>query len=57
MVDELFDRAYRANRNELNAALTTGFTKIGHQTMAAFEALNRANWSAPWHSLEQAKCK
>jgi len=57
MVDELFDRAYRQNRSEMNAALTAGFAKIARQALAAFEALNRANWNAPWHSLEQAKCK
>ena len=48
MVDEIFDRAYRESRGELNAALATGFAGLGKLIGDSFKVLHRIEWSAPW---------
>ena len=48
MVDEIFDRAYRDSRAELNASLAGMFTDIGRALGESFKVLHRIEWSAPW---------
>ena len=48
MVDEIFDRAYRESRGELNASLASAFTGIGRFIGESFSVLHRIEWSAPW---------
>jgi hypothetical protein len=48
MVDEIFDRAYREGRRELNAALIGGFSGLGRLIGDSFRVLHRIEWSAPW---------
>jgi len=48
MVDEIFDRAYRESRGELNASLASAFTGIGRLIGDSFNVLHRIEWSAPW---------
>jgi len=48
MVDEIFDRAYRDSRAELNASLTGMFADIGRALGESFRVLHRIEWSAPW---------
>lgn len=48
MVDEIYDRAYRESRAELNAAIAAGFSGIGKLIGDSFKVLHRIEWSAPW---------
>jgi hypothetical protein len=48
MVDEIYDRQYRASREALNAAILSAFSRFGHAVRNAFEVLNRIEYSAPW---------
>ncbi|MFL6855472.1 MAG: hypothetical protein ACJ8D3_08505 [Sphingomicrobium sp.] len=48
MVDEIYDREYRASREALNAAILGAFSRFGHAVRNAFEVLNRIEYSAPW---------
>jgi hypothetical protein len=48
MIDEIFDRAYRDNRAELNASLANAITGIGRALGDSFKVLHRIEWSAPW---------
>ena len=48
MIDEIFDRNYRESRNELNAAIESGFSRFSRAENNAFEVLNRIEYSAPW---------
>jgi hypothetical protein len=48
MIDENFDRAYRAGRSELNAALGSGFARLRDAVANAFAVLNRIEYSTPW---------
>ncbi len=48
MVDEFFDRAYRENRAELNAALAGSIASLGRMIGDSFKVLHRIEWSAPW---------
>jgi hypothetical protein len=48
MVDEMFDRAYRDSRAELNAGLAGMFADIGRALGESFKVLHRIEWSAPW---------
>ena len=52
MVDEIFDRAYRDSRAELNASLAGAFAGIGHALGDSFKVLHRIEWSAPWEQNE-----
>ncbi|HEY8435040.1 MAG TPA: hypothetical protein VIK68_10590 [Sphingomicrobium sp.] len=48
MIDEIFDRNYQAGRRELNAAIASGFARLGRAVGNAFAVLNRIEYSAPW---------
>lgn len=48
MVDEIYDRHYQAGRNELNAAISELFSRLGAAIGNTFEVLNRIEYSAPW---------
>jgi hypothetical protein len=48
MIDEIYDRNYQSQRDELNAALTSGFVRFGQAIGNAFAVLNRIEYSAPW---------
>ena len=48
MIDEIFDRHYQESRNELNAAIDSGFSRLSRAVSNAFEVLNRIEYSAPW---------
>ena len=48
MIDQIFDRQYRAARTELNAALGKGIANAARSILKAFEVLNRIEYSAPW---------
>jgi len=48
MVDEIYDRAYRDSRGELNAALASGLANLGKLVGDSFKVLHRIEWSAPW---------
>ena len=50
MIDQIFDREYRFARSGLNAALTTGFGRLGRAIGNAFEVLNRIEYDTPWAS-------
>jgi hypothetical protein len=48
MADQLFDRDYQAGRAALNAGIGALAARLTHAAAAAFDALNRAQFSAPW---------
>jgi len=48
MIDELFDRQYRAGRAELNNALVLLISSAGKAIGETFAVLNRIEYSAPW---------
>ncbi|HEY7005106.1 MAG TPA: hypothetical protein VH392_01345 [Sphingomicrobium sp.] len=48
MIDEIYDRSYRAGRDQLNAALLAGLTGLGRSVGNAFKVLNRIEYDAPW---------
>jgi hypothetical protein len=48
MVDELYDRHYRAGREQLNGAILHIATSFGRAIGNAFAVLNRIEYSAPW---------
>ena len=48
MVDEIFDRAYRDGREQLNASLASMFADVGRSLGESFRVLHRIEWSAPW---------
>ena len=48
MIDEIFDRNYQAGRTELNAAISSGFVRLGNAVANAFAVLNRIEYDAPW---------
>ena len=48
MVDELFDRQYRAGRTELNSALLGLTRSLAEAVVIPFRVLNRIEYSAPW---------
>jgi hypothetical protein len=50
MVDEIFDRAYRDSRSQLNASLAGVFADIGRTLGESFKVLHRIEWSAPWEA-------
>ena len=55
MIDEIFDRAYRDGRSELNASLADAFTGIGRVLGDSFRVLHRIEWSAPWNQAENIR--
>jgi hypothetical protein len=48
MIDEIYDRNYRAGRAQLNASLARGLGRITDAVMNAFDVLNRIEYQAPW---------
>ena len=48
MIDQIFDRQYRAARTELNHALADAVSRAARAFLNAFEVLNRLEYSAPW---------
>jgi hypothetical protein len=48
MVDEIFDRDYQAGREELNAAIASGFASLFRAIGHAFKVLNKIEYQAPW---------
>jgi hypothetical protein len=48
MVDEIFDRAYRDSRAQLNASLASGVARLFRSLGNSFNVLLRIEWSAPW---------
>jgi hypothetical protein len=48
MIDEIHDRNYQAGREQLNAALVAGLTRLGNAIENAFGVLNRIEYDAPW---------
>ena len=53
MVDEIFDRAYRDSRAQLNASLAGLFSDIGRTLGESFRVLHRIEWSAPWEQKKR----
>ena len=53
MIDELFDRNYRAGRNELNAAILSVASRFSKAVGNAFAVLNRIEYSAPWAAKQK----
>jgi hypothetical protein len=53
MVDEIYDRAYRDSRAELNASLVGVFADIGRALGESFKVLHRIEWSAPWEQASK----
>jgi hypothetical protein len=57
MVDEMFDRQYRAGRNEMIAAIADGLSKLANAVRNAFEVLVRIEYQAPWAAKStRARC-
>lgn len=54
MIDEIFDRQYRASRQQLNASLSTAAAGAVAAIANAFAVLNRIEYSAPWN--ERSRC-
>jgi hypothetical protein len=50
MVDEIYDRAYRESRAELNAGIARLFAGMSRTLGDSFRVLHRIEWSAPWNS-------
>jgi len=48
MIDEIYDRNYRDGRVQLNAAIASGFVRLGRAIHNAFAVLNRIEYSEPW---------
>jgi hypothetical protein len=48
MIDEIFDRQYRAGRTDLNDALVDLGGRFGKAIGETFAVLNRIEYSAPW---------
>lgn len=50
MIDEIFDRNYRAGRAQLNASLVRGLSGLADAIMNSFDVLNRIEYQAPWNA-------
>ena len=55
MIDEIFDRAYRDGRADLNAGLARAIAGIGRTLGDSFRVLHRIEWSAPWNPAEKTR--
>ena len=49
MIDEIFDRTYQSGRAELNAGIDRAIKRIAKSAGAAFDALYRIQFAAPWN--------
>jgi hypothetical protein len=57
MADEIFDRHYQAGRDELNAAIASGFGSLVDAIGNAFKVLNKIEYQAPWTATpKRARC-
>jgi hypothetical protein len=57
MVDEIFDRQYRASREALNGSLAETFVQLRHAIGNAFEVLVKIEYQAPWTAKQtRARC-
>jgi hypothetical protein len=57
MVDEIYDRQYQAGRQQLNAALASGFGRLASAVGDAFEVLVNIEYQAPWKAKPtRARC-
>jgi hypothetical protein len=48
MIDEIFDRSYRAARGNLNASVGAAFAGISQTIGDSLKMLHRIEWNAPW---------
>ena len=48
MIDEHFDRSYQSGRAALNGGIDRGLGRLGRSIGAGLDALNRAQFDAPW---------
>jgi len=48
MIDEIFDRQYQAGRQQLNASVVDGVSRLGRAVLNAFTVLNRIEYQSPW---------
>jgi hypothetical protein len=53
MVDEIFDRGYRAARSELNSSISDAFAGIARTLGDSLKVLHRLEWGAPWNSSKE----
>ena len=53
MIDEIYDRHYQSGRDQLNAAMITGLTRLVQSVGNAFAVLNRIEYDAPWKARAQ----
>ena len=49
MIDDLFDRAYRENREVMNARFERSLSQLSRTVGDGLKALHRIEWSAPWN--------
>jgi hypothetical protein len=57
MIDEIFDRAYRSTRNELNSSIDGAFARIGTGVANVFRALNRIQFDSPWATTGRTRTR
>jgi hypothetical protein len=50
MIDEMFDRAYRTGRADLNGGIHTAFGGLAREIGKGLAAMHRFEWSAPWNT-------
>ena len=48
MIDQLYDRNYQAARAQMNHDIGIGLDRLVAKTAAAFAALARIQFAAPW---------
>lgn len=53
MIDEIFDRHYRAGRADLNAGLSQLLSNLGK----TFDTLHDIQWKAPWTGSTRSSSK
>ncbi|MEO6199426.1 MAG: hypothetical protein ABIO68_05785 [Sphingomicrobium sp.] len=56
MIDQIFDRNYQGARHAMNADATHLLQRFFESASAAFKALNRIEYSAPW-AVRRSACK
>ena len=57
MIDELYDRAYRDSRADVNASLAGIFSGVGKAIDDSFQVLHRIEWSAPWEPKKTKRAR
>jgi len=57
MIDEIYDRDYQTGRDQLNATIIAGLTRLAHSIGNAFAVLNRIEYDAPWKAkAKRVRC-